>query len=214
MKIHVIGNSHVCMFSGPGFSFLHYGEKIQRCTQGDIEYVAYHIGPVIAYNFYEHHLPEVRDILTKYVNKETDYVMLVVGEVDCRWHLPFQAAAQNRDLDELTKECVNRFFRSYEDLHNEGYKCITWGSHPSTNKGHDANPNVMIYGDNPPRNQASKVFAAELCELSHKLNISHVSILDELLNPDGSTKMDSYLDYCHLKPELLPHITELIRKAL
>ena len=60
----------------------------------------YHLGPTIAYNFYEHHFPRVLDIInTSNINKEDDYICLVVGEVDCRWHLPLQAEKQDRNVN-------------------------------------------------------------------------------------------------------------------
>ena len=36
--------------------------------------------------------------------------------------------------------------------------------------------------------------------------IPHVSIVDELINDDNSTKMEYYIDYCHLNYKMINNI--------
>ena len=98
MKIFCIGNSHVNIFRGIDEVF--GDDKIEM-------FKTKHIGPTIAYNFYEHHYPQVLDYLSSTnINITNDYVMLIVGEVDCRWHLPKQAELQNRNVENLIEECI------------------------------------------------------------------------------------------------------------
>jgi len=78
------------------------------------------------------------------LDKKNDYVMLIVGEVDCRVHLPKQIQLQSRPIDEVIIECVDRFFRTYLDLKERGYNVIGWGGHPSTISGPSENPSEPI----------------------------------------------------------------------
>ena len=98
MKIHCIGNSHINIFSGKN--------EITSESYNSV-FKLKHVGPVIAFNFYENHYPNVLEYLNDF-DKE-DYVMLIVGEVDCRWHLLKQSNLQNRNINDLVKECVDRF---------------------------------------------------------------------------------------------------------
>lgn len=208
-KIHVIGNSHVSIFSGkseiiPSYPYSHVYKHSEQ-----IQFHSYHIGPTIAYNFFEHHYPLVSNILEKHVNKKNDYIMMIVGEVDCRWHLPKQAELQKKDTEILVKECISRFFRCFEDAKQKGYKCIGWGSHPSTNQGHNDDPSCPVYKNVEVRNLISKQFEEQLKNKCEYNSIPFLSILNDLINEDGTTKMEYFLDYCHLKAnKVLPSVTE------
>jgi len=162
------------------------------------------LGPIIAYNFTDHHLPKIFDAVqngTIQPNKQ-DYILLVVGEVDCRWHLPRQSFEKRMPIQSVVDECVERFFRAVLEL-NKHHKVITWGGHPSTNAPHSDNPESPIFGDVLTRNKTSLLWDSLLSKKSKANRIPHVSILKELLNADGTTKMEFYQDYCHLSTEPL-----------
>lgn len=188
--IYTIGNSHAHVFthSKPNYKRVGYKHPFKSIS----------IGPTIAYNFYERHYPKVLHCVKTSNITLDDYIVLVVGEVDCRWHLPKQAVIQNKDINCIVKECVDRFFSTHLDLKSKGFKVISWGGHPSTNNGHDDNPNQPIYGDVLFRNKVTKIWDNYLKSKSDQNNIVHISIVDELLNNDGTTKMEYYIDYCHL----------------
>ncbi len=205
MKIHVIGNSHVSIFSGSSSILPQYPHKSIYCVPDtSIEFHVYHIGPTIAYNFYEHHYPKVLDIVfNNVINKEDEYILLIVGEVDCRWHIPKQASIQNKNSNTVVDECVERFFRTILDLKSKGYKCICWGGHPSTNSGHNDDPNCPVFGDVIERNKITKYFEYKCKEKCEQNDIDFISIVDLLLNNDGTTNMNFFIDYCHLNHSLI-----------
>ena len=203
-KINAVGNSHCHFFSGS-----HPGDTLG--SKKNKYFISYSLGPIIAYNFYENHLSKIYHIIHSRKIKVTsaDYILLVVGEVDCRWHLPKQSSAKEIPIERAVDECVHRFFRAVLDL-NKHHKVITWGGHPSTNAAHSENPESPIFGDVLSRNKTSLLWDSLLGEKSVKHGIPHVSILKELLNADGTTKMEYYQDYCHLKTE--PLINMVIQK--
>ena len=188
--IYTIGNSHANVFtnSEPGCSSVRYKDPFKSIS----------IGPTIAYNFYEHHYPIVLEVIKQFNVQKDDYVILIVGEVDCRWHLPYQAMVQNRNVWDLTKECIDRFYRCHIDLKSRGYNVLSWGGHPSNNNGHDDSPGSPIFGNVQLRNKISKMWDSYLEAKSKENNRTHISIINELLNADGTTKMEYFMDYCHL----------------
>jgi hypothetical protein len=191
--IYTFGNSHSHLFTGSSPATFGVGE-----TQNKY-FTSVSLGPTIAYNFYENHY----DNLLKWVNnlnvnKDHDYIMLIVGEVDCRVHLPHQINFQNRPIDEVVKECIDRFFRVYLDLKNKGYNVIGWGGHPSTTSGPSENPSEPIVGDCHYRNTISLAWNDYLELLCVNNNIPYITIIKDLIDDGYLTKMDYFMDYCHL----------------
>jgi hypothetical protein len=207
MKIFCIGNSHVNIFRGVDSVF--GNDEIEMFT-------TIHIGPTIAYNFYEHHYPTVLNHLSSTnINIKDDYVMLIVGEVDCRWHLPKQAEVQNKNVEILVEECIDRYFKCYLDLINRGYKVIVWGGHPSTTGSHNNDMNSPVYGNCEYRNKISLYWEKYLQKLSQMHNIPFISIQKYLLDNDNLTKMEYFLknDYCHLKSSMvMPYVYTELKK--
>lgn len=197
--IHTFGNSHVNFFTN---------SLPQNRNKTILDpFISYPLGPTIAYNFYEHYYAKVLDMLnTSIIDKKNDYVMLVVGEVDCRWHLPYQIHQQNKNYKDVIEECIDRFFRCHLDLKRLGYKVISWGGHPSTIDGHNDNPNCPIWGDCNYRNLISMYWSDYLEYKSKNNQIEFISIIKDLIyesNDDKNniqylTKMEYYIDYCHL----------------
>jgi hypothetical protein len=157
------------------------------------------LGPVIAYNFYEHHFEKVKEYL-KSVNKETDYIMFVVGEVDCRYHLPKQADEQKKSDDVIVRECVERFNRVYDEL--KGYKIIITSTHPTTTEGHSmTNLDRPIYGDMKRRNNISILWNKYMEEYANQNKIPYLSLYKHLVDENNNTKMEYFFDYCHLNSD-------------
>jgi hypothetical protein len=205
--IYVFGNSHAQFFTDSTPSRPGFGENRNE------HFVSYSLGPVIAYNFFEHHYPHMIQVMNELPITEKDYVMIAVGEVDCRWHLLAQADKQKRDVIELTYECIDRFFRAHLHLKENGYNVIAWGGHPSTKNTFGNVPEDPVWGDCLTRNRVSLAWNDYLEKKSKEADIPFVSIIRDLINVDGITKMEYYIDYCHLdSKKLLPSVTEKLRQ--
>lgn len=205
--IYVFGNSHAQFFTNSTPSRSGEGENRSE------HFRSFSLGPVIAYNFFEHHYPTMIQIMNDLPITEKDYVMIAVGEVDCRWHLLAQADKQSRDVIELTHECIDRFFRAHLHLKENGYNVIAWGGHPSTKNTFGNVPEDPVWGDCLTRNRVSLAWNDYLEKKSKEADIPFVSIIRDLINVDGITKMEYYIDYCHLDPKkLLPSVTEQFKQ--
>jgi hypothetical protein len=191
--IYVFGNSHAHSFTD---STVHLSDSWGDKENSDFK--SYSLGPVIAYNFLEHHLERLLAVISTIDIKENDYILLAIGEVDCRWHLPYQASLQNKSNYDIVNECLDRFFRSYIELKSKGYNVIGWSGHPSTTSEHCDDPQQPIFGDCLNRNEISLIWDNILSNKCKENNIPYVSIIKELINNDGLTKMEYFSDYCHL----------------
>jgi hypothetical protein len=193
--IHCIGNSHVRAFSASNIA-------------------AHHIGPVIAYNFLEHHFFKIKGHLRLISNN--DYVSLIAGEVDCRYHLPLQADTQGKTDIEVTTDCVDRFFRCFKILKDENYNLIAFATHPTTTEPHDMSDptNKPIYSSCIRRNNICILWNRRLKELCDNEDIPFISIYEKLVDENNITKMEYFEDYCHLDGEKVkPLIEEALRDA-
>lgn len=206
--IYCIGNSHVNFFTD---THVATNSVWKSDTHGVFN--SYAIGPVIAYNFTNHHLPKVIQAILSIDNfkPKEDYVMLIVGEVDCRWHLPKQASDQEIEIEEVVEECIDRFFDSMLALKERGCKVIGWGGHPSTTEGHSDDLSKPIFGGCKNRNRVSIHFESYYKQKCLDNKIPFISILGDIIKRDGLTNMEFFIDYCHLKTD--PLIFRVLEKA-
>ena len=188
--IYCIGNSHANLFTNTR-------PEINGVLNIKPPFASYSLGPVIAYNFYEHHLPKVKEVLSEIDVKNDDYIMLIVGEVDARNWIGRYADKEKRTLEDVTEDCVNRFFACIDEL-NQTYKTLGWCGHPSTTELPRENPSEPIYGDCLTRNKTTRFWSDYLTLLCDKNGIPVINIIDELIGGDGLTKMEYFIDYCHL----------------
>ena len=199
--IHLIGNSHVNTFSNDS--------DLNMSFENDI-FKSHHIGPVIAYNFYDHHMSSVRDII-KNINKN-DFISLIVGEVDCRLHLPLQADKQSKTDNDIVDECLSRLFKCYDELLNNGYNIIVFSTHPTTTEEHNMDRNDRpIYSNVERRNNICLLWNKKIENMCTIRNIKYIDFYNLLVDENNITKMEYFLDYCHLNSSLLyPSIIEKI----
>ena len=200
--IHIIGNSHAHYYS-------EYTKVWESCCDKTHQFFrSYSIGAIIAYNFYEHHLQRVKHLINQISPSKDDYIGLVIGEVDCRWHLPKKAQETGLSIETVVNECVERYFRAIVELRNEGYNIVVLGAHPSTTSGHDDGRDTPVFGECLFRNNIAIQYNSKLKELCLKENIIFISIFVKLVDSNNITKMEYYMDYCHLNSNSHPYMIE------
>lgn len=204
--IHCIGDSHSAVFSGE--------EKMQEIwpipAANKIPFFkSYRIGPATAYQ-----LSNKRNIINNIISteyKDGDYLMFCFGEVDIRAHLIKQSQQQNRSIEEIVTECVERYFSVVLEYKNKGYKMITWGPIASwnANRPYTGGPS---FGTDLERNYTTRLFNEKLKTMCEANGIIFVTIFYDMLNEDGSTNL-FYLDdwdgsHMHLSQRAMPKIIE------
>ena len=203
--IHVIGNSH-CHYFAENDNIV-----ALECNKTHPYFRSYSIGAAISYNFFQHHLSRVKDLIFNYIKpKSEDYILLAgLTEIDSRWHLPKRVSETGLSIDVVVNECAERYFRAILELKNLGLNMIIFGAHPSTTAGHNDDQSNPVYGDCLNRNKISKCYNNKLKEMCLNNDIIYIDIYDYLIDKEtGLTKMEYYRDYCHLNNKSHPYMVE------
>lgn len=208
--IHCIGDSHSAVFSGK--------EEMQpiwpdRSDDKTPFFKSYRIGAVTAYQL-DNKTPIINSIIRLNVNKN-DSVLFCFGEVDIRAHLIKQMLLQNRSLEDVVKECVDRYFKVLLHYKNNNINVIAWGPIASwhESKIYTGGPS---FGTCLERNNVTKEFNRYLKELCDINNIGFVSIFNEMTDENNIT-IPKYLDnwegsHMHLNQTAMPLIIEAFNK--
>ena len=221
--IYCIGNSHAHFFRGSHPGELGWGKKQNEYFRS---YSANFHNPnpkyrhVLVHKFTERFFSYFINVINSIPFAENDYIMIIVGEIDARWHFPKKIVTQNRSIEDvLTEELDQYFFPAFLYLKENGYNVIGWGGQPSTTQGHNNDPDNPIYGDCLFRNKISLLWNDYLQHKCKENDIRFVSIIRDLINEDGLTKMEYFFDYCHLKwlltqplPLAFPMVIEQCKK--
>ena len=138
-------------------------------------------------------------------------VMLFFGEIDCRCHLVRQAHKQNRDFEDLAKECVDRYFSVISKIISMGFYVVVFNVVPSTlSKNSKQYPS---YGNHKDRNKISKMFNKYLSELC-KNKCVFISVFDKFIKENLKTKDSYYMDSIHLGKKAYPIVIEEMNKLV
>lgn len=186
--IHCIGDSHSSVFCGK--------EEMQpiwpsRSHDTTPYFKSYRIGPATAYQL-SNKTAIIDDIIHNCVNIQNDLVFLCFGEVDIRAHLLKQSESQNRDLSEIIKECVDRYFDVVLLYKNKGINIGVWGPIASwhESKKYTGGPS---FGTCLERNNVTKEFNRYLEELCNNNNVHFVTIFHKMVDENNITN-PYYLD--------------------
>jgi hypothetical protein len=208
--IHCIGDSHSSVFSGR--------EEMQpiwpQLSDDALDFFrSYRIGPALAYNL-SNKISIINEILFSRVNKNEDMIAFCFGEVDIRAHIKKQSEIQNRSIEDVIKECVDRYWDVIMHYHNLGYKLLVWSPIASWSdyKPYTSGPS---FGTSIERNEWTQIFYKYLKSLSIGTGIGILSIFDNMVM-DGKTNPD-YLDdwdscHIHLNQKAMPLILEEFKK--
>jgi hypothetical protein len=215
--VHAIGDSHAALFSGRD-SMIDAWPRSSRDPSG--RFRAYRLGPVLAY-----HLP---DPATTARGREKllatlaygpvppkGTVMLCFGEIDCRYHLLRQAELQERDIEEVVAECVERYVRVVLEVQAMGFATCVWGVMPANEVAPgEEDPEYPSWGTARERNAVAGTFNRLLAERLEPHGVPVISIFDSLVGPGGLPKRGYYVDSVHLSQTALPLATEAISARL
>jgi hypothetical protein len=208
--IYCFGNSHVSIFSGSD-------KMVPIWPSRSIDHLpwfkTFRLGGCTAYQAMKHisdilELVEVNPCLIGF-NKETDTILLVFGEVDVRAHIVLQAEKQNRTVDSITLEVVDRYFEAIMALYNRGFKVAVFGCVGGyvLQEG-DTGPPWPHSGTLEQRNGATRLLNDSIENLCSEVGISFVSVFEEMLEKDRITTKIKYLDMnagkVHITTRMLP----------
>lgn len=214
-NIEIFGNSHAGVITGaPPSGTAVKKQKEKPRGRGYTEknplypFRTWFLGPVLAYNFYEHHLHKIYDHINENSNffKGDVVLLLAAGEIDCRVHLP-KYVSNERSVEDVVNECVTRYHRSLLHLKTKGYKVAAMGAIPSLcdetlqlkMTEHELKNDVS--GNTYTRNKIVSVWDEIHSNYCKRDGIPYVSIHKNLTDEKGMTREELYCDIIHLSHE-------------
>ena len=217
--VHVVGDSHVCFFSG----IEPIAHPWPEPSEDRIGLFRTHwLGPATAYN-----LPDLGttvrarekllSVLAYGPVEPRGLVMLSFGEIDCRFHLLKQAETQRREVDELVRECVQRYSGVAREIQGFGFRPLVWNVVPSgqPRTSEETHSEFPHWGTVEERNAVTRLFNDECAAALAASGIPFVSIFDDLLGPDGLPLRDAYyMDAVHLSQKAMPLAEAAVLDAL
>jgi hypothetical protein len=188
--IHCVGDSHTTLFTEQAPDW--YSQGYPTYNPINPPFQVHWLGPHTAYNLCKRK-PIIDDIVKSFW-KPNDFLMFVTGEIDCRAHIVKQSKLQNRTIEEISRECCNRFFDFI--LTYKSFNLIIYFSVPTTMTGEESK-------------KASKLYNEELEKLSFLHGLPFVCIPEVVCGPLW------YPDGTHLSPILaLPIIKKQITNII
>ena len=187
-QIHCIGDSHVDFFNIPPF-------------------VSHWLGPLLAYNL-NNKLDKIYELKIPYGSK----ILVCFGEIDCRFHIPKQVRLQNKNPDELTKECVLRYIEALVKISQKGYIIGTFGPVASSILPESDNKDYPRVDNCIERNKIAKIYNEELSKECKNKGLKFVTLFPFLLKEDWTTKQEFYSDAVHLSASMMPIAKPLVLK--
>lgn len=203
MIIHCIGDSHTWQFIDKlpenlyEYYNIHEYKNIYNRTvefnNNNITFFGYRCceDGAYAYNI-EKRSNIIDQILSK--TNQTDILMFMFGEVDCRYKIKSQTLKNNSSIEEEVLIVVNRYFDFIRKYNTR--KIIIWGPHPQ----HTAPSHHYIdCFDSNERNLITKIFNEQLEILAKKEKYLFISLFNHLIdNPElNNLFLD---DTIHIKP--------------
>lgn len=193
--IYIIGNSHVNVFSNSHPAC----RNAVKFKDGDYEVITIPMGPNCAYNFTEKRLPHLLNICSTLPIPLGSKILLVVGEIDCRWHLPYQADLQSMSIESTVEICMDRFWPSFPKLRELGYEPCAWAVPPVNNIPSNSDESNPVFGSVYDRADTIYYWNKFLKERCQSENIPYYSIYDQTVDSGyGYIKSEYMADYCHL----------------
>lgn len=208
--IHVIGDSHVSLFSGKDEIV-----PVWNAPHEDLlpQFRTYRLGAMLAYNLAtERH--EGREKLFTLLNilPKRSKVLLVFGEIDCRAHIVKQARAQDRDIRDIAENVAERYFSAIQEV-NALRKTIVWGAIPQSAAAHSSNKFPTV-GSPQERNEAAFWFDRTVRKLCEDAGIPFASIFNELVDSEYISRESFFYDSAHLDQRALPFALEALSPYL
>lgn len=220
--ITVIGNSHAHFFTNThpahrGYSSNEEGFFSSYSLNGQLGKTQEFRAP-LAYTFYEKWLPILlKRIETKDIPlQEGSTIVLALGEIDCRVHIPRQVLTNGMSIKDAVESTALEYFKTPIRLRELGYKVVLWGVHPSSNQGPTRGRevhNIPYVGDVLLRNQITQAWNGFIQYKCKQELFNFISIFDLIIKQDGTTDEKFYIDGCHLDTTMLyDHVVERFRE--
>lgn len=213
LPIHCLGDSHAAFFSGNNIMQPCWPERSKDRLPF---FRSYRLGPSLAYNLIVSSTTscgrETLHEVLRTIDKSSS-VMLVYGEIDCRAHLITQSRTQRRPIETVVENCIRRYAEAIHEVQELGFQVLVWGVIPSAIEGH-VDAELPVAGTCQERNHVTGMFNDLLAQACKPIGVPVISIVNQLIRPDGTTNPTYYEDWNHLNQTAMPIALRAIREVV
>jgi len=206
--IHCLGDSHASVFTGTDTLIAYPFPNVNEAMLP--YFTAYKLTgyATTAYNLYDKK-PIIDSIVEKHIDKKNDYLMFCFGETDCRSHIVKHGKG---DIPHTVGVAVKRYFDCISLYAKKGYRIIVFGPIAPSYITKDGDDYYKTAGSYEERLLATRVFNS-LVE-GYCLSKSYIffTIVNEMLDEDGKTKLSMLKDEIHLNQTAMPIILEKLKR--
>jgi len=218
--LRVLGDSHAAFFSGAeGLKFysgrwLFTGFLRRRYVSAFTELLpvfrVFHTGASTAWSADTYRsASRTREKLDVLFHKDIPpraAVLLVYGEIDCRWHIP-KAVLGGKDIPSAVGATVARFMTLPQRLARAGYDVTVWqpsGVTVGDPTPPEANHPLPTSGSQQLRLDITREYCAQLTAACQRENIRCTGIVGKYHSWNEPAAAECFLDYCHLSQRMMP----------
>jgi len=133
------------------------------------------------------------------VNKKRDIVVLVFGEVDCRFHINYQYMKTGIPMSDLIDRTIINYSLVIREIRDMGYNVHVCNIVPASWRENEGFP---YYGDAYTRSWVTKVFNERLKGVMPNL----VDVYTPSADSDGFMRSEFGLDDVHLNSRIIPYV--------
>ncbi len=205
-----LGDSHSSVFSQEEKIISQWPKKDFKVFS---KFKPIRIGPATAYNL-ETKIDHLNKVLNRTFYIKNSYVLFCFGEVDIRAHLIKQSKLQNKDVESIVAQCIDRYISAIKKV-NPIRKIRKAVFAPIASWSDEKPYDGPSFGSNIERNQVTIMFNQYLEKKCEENNIIFISIFKEMLNKDGTTNPDYLDDFgtgIHLNQQSMPIILDKLKE--
>jgi len=149
------------------------------------------------------------------MNKETDLLMLVFGETDCRFHIYYQAQKRNSVIYAIINETVQQYGLALWLLLSQGVKPIVLGiPPPGTYDRFEYDTPGKPYASPEMLSMIYKLFNNTLKGWCKSKDFIYLDIYSKTADEKGFLKKEYAADAVHLNLNAKPLILEMLKERI
>ncbi|WP_160119937.1 hypothetical protein [Rhodovarius lipocyclicus] len=210
MRFLAVGDSHSFFWSGR--------DDFSRTQSDDDRYHVFHCGPTIAYQAHK-----IRESLDTTVDQWLDthrslysHAIFCFGEIDCRADFLKQAERQQRPVETIIEETVDRYLAVVQGI-NAKYDipCLVQSPAPSPDENTHQDLAFPFVGPAAERNRCALIFDGLVAaKTAGHPSITHFTVLRDLLHENLLPRDGITYDGIHLKQTVRPMVEAALMEAV
>jgi hypothetical protein len=147
------------------------------------------------------------------VNRRRDAVIMVFGEVDCRFHIYYQYMKNEKKLtiEELIDHTISNYGKVLTELKDKGFHLYVCSVVPASWREHSTA--YPFYGSPDMRSRITRIFNNKLQILCTENGICFIDMYKPAADDNGLIKPEYKLDDIHLNEKIVPYVRAQLKKT-